>query len=205
MPLVVATLNPAKQRKLKFGSQFPGDVNRIFTARFMGGSRRALALWRQVQKQQRAFRQQGLPTSSAQVVQQRQQHQCDIASTAEQAFNIDGQLHHRAGQCVETVFPAFTGPKRREIGADRFHLFGEQCCAVGLGDLERAAYLMQELPAPHQGRRTAPAVDTILKREMRVANGLHQLVADDRKRVRRLNGGFGIRLFVNARFAAHVV
>ena len=145
------------------------------------------------------------PWILAQVVQQRQQHQCDIASTAKQAFNIDRELHHRSGQGIETVFPAFAGPKSREIGADRFHLFGEQCRAVGFRDLERPADLMQELPASHQGRGTTPAIDTILEREMRVANGLHQLVADDRERVRRLNGGFGIRLFVNARFAAHVI
>jgi len=38
---------------------------------------------------------------------------------------------------------------------------------------------MQQFAGTHERSRTASSVDTILKREVRIADGLHELVTDD--------------------------
>jgi len=63
---------------------------------------------------------------------------------------------------------------------------------------------MKQLAASDQRGRSAPAINTILKCELSILNGLHQLLADDLERVDSGIGGPVIaRRFLNARLAAH--
>jgi hypothetical protein len=64
-------------------------------------SRLCLAVGLEVEQQQRAFRQQRAAAHRTQVVEQRQQHQRQVTSAGEHAFEVTGQLHHRAHQRVE--------------------------------------------------------------------------------------------------------
>ena len=71
------------------------DVRGLFqfykslAARFALGFAAGRTARRQVQEQQRTFRQQRLAAGCAQIVQHWQQYQRNIAATAEQAFDID--------------------------------------------------------------------------------------------------------------------
>ena len=78
------------------------------------------------------------------------------------------------------------------------HLFRQERGAVGFGDLEGAANLMQKLATTHERSGAAPAIDTILERQVRIADRLHQFLADDPQRIGRLDCGVDIRPFLNA-------
>ena len=69
MTLAVAALDPPQQRELEFRSQTLGDDDRVLTGSLALAARLFRARRREIQKKQRTFRQQGLATSSAQVVQ----------------------------------------------------------------------------------------------------------------------------------------
>ena len=100
-------------------------MDRVLAARLVGSGSRILALWRQIQQQQRAFGQERLAARGPQVVEHRQQYQCDVPPTTDEAFDIDGQLDHRTGECIQAVLTTFTGSQGRKVCADRFHLFGQ--------------------------------------------------------------------------------
>ena len=143
---------------------------------------------REVEQQQRAFGQQRLAASRAQVVEHWQQYQCYVASAAEQAVNVDWQLHHRAGECLEAVLAANFGANPGEVLADLLHLLNEKRGAVGLGHPQRAPGLVQEFAGAHQRRRAAAPVDTVLERKLGVANRFHEFHGNDGERAHRALG-----------------
>ena len=77
----IRTFDPAQQCKLEFWSELGGDYYRVFASRLAISSAVELMLRRQIQQQQGALRQQWLSPRRAQVIQHRQQHQRDIATT----------------------------------------------------------------------------------------------------------------------------
>ena len=85
--------------------------------------------------------------------------------------------------------------------ADEHHFLNQQCRAVGLGQLQRAFCLVQQLASARQRGRTAAAIDTILQRKVRIANCLVQLTADDRERIHAATSLSAVndKLFVDAR------
>ncbi len=90
MALTVTALDPAEQRELKFRPQLRRDSDRILARSFASlGRPRGLA-GRQVEQQQRALGQQRLAARRAQIVEHGQQHEGDVATTAEQSLDISG-------------------------------------------------------------------------------------------------------------------
>ena len=64
---------------------------------------------------------------------------------------------------------------------------------------------MQELARTYERRRTSTAVDAIFECQVRVANRLHQFLADDVQRIGgRLGEPVAFRPFLNTRVAAHL-
>ena len=65
---------------------------------------------------------------------------------------------------------------------------------------------MQQLAGSHQRGRAAATIDAILERQVRVANCLHELCANDRKRA---NGALAAivadHVLMNSRVAGHLV
>ena len=71
---------------------------------------------------------------------------------------------------------------------------------------KRAARLMQKLTGPDQRSGATSTIDTILEREMRIADRLHELRADDRQRVDgSLPAIVAGHLLMNARVTRHLV
>jgi len=124
-----------KQGDLEPGAQ-PARELRKRRARSLGHRTRPRLLFgRQVERQQRPFGQQRRATHRAQVVQQRQQHQRQVPSTAEDALEIGGQLDDRPHQRIETIgLLAGIGALDQEAGRV-LHLLGEQCAPVNLRHL----------------------------------------------------------------------
>ncbi len=179
MLLRIAALYPSKQRELEFRSQTPRDGNRILPTGLGPHHGSLAAARRQVQQQQGAFRQQRFAARRTEVVEHRQQHECDIPAAAEQALDIRRQLHHRTRQGIETVLPALAGPQCREVLAGKLHFLGEQRRAVGFRKLHCAARLVQQVSGADERLGAAAPVDAVLNGKVRIANRLHQLVADD--------------------------
>ena len=133
-----------------------------------------------------------------------EQNERDIATATKQAFNVRGQLDHRARQRIETVLAALARPQPGEILAAKLHFLGQQCRAISFGNLQGAADLVEQLAGTDQRRRAAASVDAVLERQVRVADCLHELAGDNRQAAR---GRYAARvfdnLFLDAGFAAH--
>ena len=67
------------------------------------GDRLRLLVGLQVEQQQRAFGEERAAAHRAQVVEQRQQHQREIAPAGEHPLEVAGQLHHRAQQRIQAL------------------------------------------------------------------------------------------------------
>ena len=145
MLLRVAALDPAKQCELELRPQAcetltgssPLAVRPAALTRLRWGDR---------------FSKRSVPSDSkrlaargAQVVQHGQQDQRDVAAAALQAFDVNRELHHRARQRVEPVLAALAGTQRSQVLATELHFLDEQGCAIGFGDLQCAAGLVQQL------------------------------------------------------------
>ena len=162
MPGVFAALDPPEQRKLELRSQASRHQHRVFARAVAGPRPVARTGRRKVEQQQGAFRQQRFAARGAQVVEHRQQYQRDIPAAAEQAFDVDRQLHHRARQRVEPVLAPLAGTQRGEEIADVLHLLDEQSGAIGFGHAQRATGLVQQFARTIECGRTAVPVDAIL-------------------------------------------
>ena len=128
------------------------DRQRRLARRRRGRLRLAIGL--EIEQQQRAFRQQRAAAHRAQIVQQRQQHQRQIAAAGEHALQVAGQLHHRAHQRIERLGLILAlAAQADQVARDLLHLLGQQRRAVDLQ--QRAAR-----PAPGAARggsaRAAP-------------------------------------------------
>ena len=113
-------------------------------------------------------------------------------------------MHHRARQSIKSVFTLFAIANVREMRTAQLHLLDQQRSAIGLRDTQCTSCLVQELAGTIQRGRAATAVDTILKREVRVADRLHELVSDDRQRADSALGAvLANHLLMNARVCRH--
>ena len=113
-------------------------------------------------------------------------------------------MHHRARQRIEPVVAPLARPQSGEVLADELHFLGQQCCAVGLRELQRPADLMQQLARTHECPGAAAPVNTILERKMGVANRLRQFVTDDSEHIDpTFDDAFVQSLLSHAGFARH--
>ncbi len=86
-----------------------------------------------------------------QVVEQRQQHQCHVATAAEHALQVRRQLDHRAHERIETFGEvALLGEVVDEILQCLPHFFGKQGGAVDFGDAQCTVHGVQVLAAAAQ-------------------------------------------------------
>ena len=95
---------PANQAGLKTRPQSARPLRgreRRLTRRRRSWLRLAVGL--QIEQQQRAFGQQRATAHRAQIIQQRQQHQGQIAAAGEHAFEVARELHHGAHQGIERL------------------------------------------------------------------------------------------------------
>src|SRR5204863_265781 len=130
-----------------------------------GGLRLRLLVGPEVQQQQRPLGQQRVTAHGSQVVQQRQQHQRQIAAPGEHALEIARQLHHGAHQRIETLRLALAlGVGRQQVLGDVLHLLGEERRAVDLEQPQHALHLVQLLRAGLEQLRVVGLLDVALER-----------------------------------------
>ncbi len=143
----------------------------------------------QVEQQQRAFRKQGTAAHRAQIIQQRQQHQREIAPAGEHALQVAGELDHGAHQRVEglgTVL-ALAGC-RQQVTRHLLHLFGQQRGAVDFEHAQRTLNLVQLEAATLQQRLIVGLLDVRLQCTARIAKGNTDLAG---RSLHGLGGEFG--------------
>ena len=68
-------------------------------------------------------------------------------SAAQQPFDVGRQLHHGPRQGIEAVLTALAGPQGGQVARRQFHLLDQQGRAVGFGQLQGAARLVDALPS----------------------------------------------------------
>ncbi len=152
--------DPAEQCDLEARTQPLGELGH-FTVADERGRRLRLFVRTQVEQQQSAFRQQSATADGAQVVQQRQQHEWQVARAGRDAFHVRRQLLHRPHQRVETVriCPALAG-MRVDVAGDEFHFLGQQRAAVDLGEAQRTA---GQVDVRSEAMQRAPVVGSLGK------------------------------------------
>jgi hypothetical protein len=122
----------------------------------------------EIQQQQRAFGQQRVAAHRAQVVQQRQEHQRQVASAGQHPLEVARQLHHGAHQGIEGFRLALAlGVGREQVLRDVLHLLGEQRRAVDLQQPQHALHLVQVLCALLEQLRVVGLLDVALERSAR--------------------------------------
>jgi hypothetical protein len=85
-----------------------------------------------------------MPAHGAQVIQQWQQHQREIAPAGQHALQIRGQLHHGAHQGVQALRLALAlGVRRQQVVRDVLHFLGQERGAVDLQQPQHALHLVQ--------------------------------------------------------------
>ena len=131
--------DPAEQCDLEARTQAPGELGDLTVA---DERRRWLRLLvrTQVEQQQRAFRQQRAAADRTQVVEQRQQHERQVARAGGDALDVRRQLFHRAHQRIEAVrIGAALAGMGVDVAGDELHFLGQQRAAVDFGEAQRAA------------------------------------------------------------------
>ncbi len=147
------------------------------------GNRRCLLVGLQVEQQQRAFGQQRAAAHGAQVVEQRQQHQREVASAGEHALDVARQLHHGAHQRIESLGLVLLRSRRQQVLGDLLHFFGEQRGAEDLQQSQHALHLVQVADAALQQHDVFGLFDEGFERGARLAERVVQLAADQIERL----------------------
>ena len=132
-----------------------------------GGLRLTVGL--EIEQQQRAFGQQRAAAHRTQIVQQRQQHQCQITAAGQHALEVAGQLHHGAHQCIERlglILALFPGAN--QIARHLLHFFGQQRRAVNFQHPQCALHLVQFKTAAFQQRGVLGLLDVRFQRGARL-------------------------------------
>ena len=146
-------------------------------------NRRSLLVGLEIEKQQRAFGKQRRATHGAQIIEQWQQHQREIAATGEHALDIARQLHHGAHQRVQRLGLVLLRGRRQQVTRDLLHLFGEQRGAEDLHQAQHALHLVQIGDAALQQHHVFGLLDVGLERGARFAERVVQLAADKIQRL----------------------
>ena len=139
---------PAQQTQLIARAQTPcpmRSAQTVITA-VVGGDH-GLTVGLEIEQQQRAFGQQGIAAHGAQVVEQRQQHQRQVAAASQYALEIAGHLRQGAHQRIERLgLVAYAGACGLQITDHLTHLFGQQRCTVDFEHAQHALDLLQLQP-----------------------------------------------------------
>ena len=152
---------------------------------FAGAGRhgRRLLVGLEIEQQQRAFGQQRAAAHGAQVVEQRQQHQREIAATGEHALDVARQLHHRAHERIEGFGLVLLRSGREQVVGDLLHLLGEQRGAEDLEQAQHTLHLVQVRYAALQQHHVFGLLDVGFERRARFAERVVQLAADEIERL----------------------
>ena len=171
--LVVLFAQQPDQSHLQHLPQFAQHVRQI--GRFQRGEcrvaeRRQLGQWR---AEQAGFRQQAFTASAAQIVDQRQHHQRQVAAGALHAVEVKRQLPQGLQHQVQGFVAVWHALMLQ--GFDQMlHFFGEQRCAVELDHLQTAVDLMnvgQALVQPGEGLRIVEhGLDRLMRQLQRFGN-----------------------------------
>ena len=109
----------------------------------LGRHGRSLLIGLEIEQQQRAFGQQRAAAHGAQIVEQRQQHEREIATAGEHAFHVARELHHRAHQRIESFGLVLLRSGRQQVLSDLLHFLGEKRGAEYLQQPQDALHLVQ--------------------------------------------------------------
>ena len=176
--------DPADQAELEARAQAARPL-RDRERRFAGGRRhrRGLLVGLEIEQQQRAFGQQRTAAHGAQVVEQRQQHQRQIAATGEHALDVARQLHHGAHERIERLGLVLLRGRRQQVLRDLLHFLGQQRGAEDLQQSQHALHLVQVGDAALQQHHVFGLLDVGLERGARFAERVVQLAADQVERL----------------------
>nr|WP_254696155.1 hypothetical protein [Lysobacter enzymogenes] len=135
----------------------------------------------EVGREQHAFVEPGLAAGGAQLVEQRQQHDRDVAVAALQAFQVIRQQHHAAHQrragFVAVVHAALLQRQRQPL-----HFLGDHRRGVQLDHAQGAVHLMQMIRAHAHARGVGGIFGKRLDLLPRLAQGFVQLGLDPAQR-----------------------
>ena len=147
-----------------------------------GGGARGGRQWAvQVGREQHAFVEARGAARRAQFVEQRQQHDRNIAMPALQAFEVIGQQHHathQRGAGFVAIARLAVGERRRQ----RFHFLADHRRRVQLEHAQAALHLMQERGAGVHAAGVARILGVGLDLQPRLAQGLVELRLDPAER-----------------------
>ena len=176
--------NPADEAQLEARAQTARPL-RHRERRLAGVGRhgRGLLIGLEVEQQQRAFGQQRAAAHRAQVVEQRQQHQREIAAAGQHALDVARQLHHGAHERIEGFGLVLLRGGRLQVVGDLLHFLGQQRGAEDLQQPQYALHLVQVGDAALQQHHVFGLFDKGLERGARLAERVVQLAADEIERL----------------------
>ena len=178
------TADPADEAQLETRTQTARPLRH--RERGFAGARcdgRGLLIGLEIEQQQRAFRQQRAAAHGAQIVEQRQQHQREIATAGQHAFHVARQLHHGAHERIEGFGLVLLRSGRQQVLRDLLHFFGQQRSAEDLQQPQYALHLVKVGDAALQQHHVFGLLDKSLERGTRLAERVVQLAADEIERL----------------------
>ncbi len=145
--------------------------------------RRRLLIGLEIEQQQRAFGQQRAAAHGTQIVEQRQQHQREIAAAGQHALDVARQLHHGAHERIECLRLVLLRSGREQVVSDLLHFFGKQCGAKNLQQAQHALHLVQVADAALHQHHVLGLFDVGFERRARLAERVVQLATDEIERL----------------------
>ena len=143
----VVVLEPAQQRALEQVAQRVGTALELVGRQRLGrAAGRGRQRTRQVGREQHRFGQALLAARLAKLVEQRQQHDGNVAVAALQALEVVGQLHdaaHQRGIAAVALGDAVVHQRARQL----LHLLGHHGGAVEFNHAQRSLHLVQVVHA----------------------------------------------------------
>ena len=124
-----------------------------------------------------------LTANRAQVIEQRQQHQREVATAGEHALHVARQLHHGAHQRVECLGLVLLRRGRQQVTRHLLHFLGQQGRAEDLQQTQHALNLVKVGDATLQQHHVFRLFDESLERGARLTERVVQLAADQIERL----------------------
>ena len=135
----------------------------------------------QVRREQHALAEHALAARGAQLVEQRQQHDRDVAMAALQAFEVVGQQHDAAQQRGAGGVAVADGAGVQRL-RDQLHLLGDHRRRVQLDHAQRALHLVQVTRAQAHPADVGWILDVVLELGLGEAQRLVELGLDPAQR-----------------------
>ncbi|MNV22930.1 hypothetical protein D3C71_1139270 [compost metagenome] len=147
--------------------------------RFQLRQRLCVQRWQlgQLRAEQAGFRQQAFATGAAQVVDQWQHHQWQVAARALHPVQVDRQLPQGLHQQVQRLV-AMADTVALQGHGQLFHFFGEQRRAVELDHLQTAVNLMDARKTCIQRLRRLRVIEQVFNRVMSLFQRFGNLALD---------------------------